>query len=225
MPAFDTRDRTKRILLVDDHAFTSLGAKGFLERQPDLEVVATATSSAETFAALEQTEVDVAIVDLSLGSEDGLDLVKQLAARHPALRLLVLSMHDEVIYAGRSLRAGALGYGMKGDDSDVLLEAIRRVHRGEIHLSERARETALRECGGSDGPATPAELLSDRELTVFRSLGQGLSTREIAESLQLSPKTVQTYRERIKTKLGLHSGTELVHRAVHFARTPSGGED
>lgn len=218
MDAHDTKRPICRILLVDDHTFTSLGAKDYLERQDDLVVVGTARSSAETFEALASKDVDVAVIDLVLGSEDGLALVKQIASRHSDVGLIVLSMHDEKLYADRALRAGALGYVMKGEDPDLLIDAIRSAHRGEVFLSEDARAAMANRSRGAEAGTSPTESLSDRELTVFRWLGEGLSTREIAEALHLSTKTVHTYRERIKTKLGLSSGAELVHHAIVFAR-------
>jgi len=211
----DRNPLVTRVLLVDDHALTSLGARDFLDRQPDIDVVATAASSQEAFQALDEHDIDLAVVDLVLGSEDGLELMKQIASRHASVRMVVLTMHDERLYAERALRAGARGYVMKGESPDVLTQAVRTVRRGDIHLSDEARAAMA---DGTAPTKDPTEALSDRELTVYRWLGEGLSSREIAESLHLSTKTVHTYRERIKTKLGLHSASELVHHAIVFAR-------
>ena len=208
-----------RILLVDDHVFTSLGVKGFLERHHDLDVVATASTASEALRQLHARTVDIAVIDLVIGDEDGLALVKQIHARMPEVGMIVLSMHDERIYAERVLRAGARGYVMKGEDPEMLVEAIRTVRRGDIHLSRRLRQEIAQRIPRRIGETTalPTEVLSDRELTVFRWLGEGLSSREIADSLHLSFKTVHTYRERIKAKLGLQSANELVHHAMVFA--------
>jgi len=222
MQARATHSAPTHILLVDDHAFTSLGARSFLERQSDFAVVGTAGSSAEAFTALAHHSIDVAVIDLVLGSEDGLDLVKQIAGRYPSVHILVLSMHDESIYAERALRSGALGYVMKSESPGVLIEAIRTVRTGQIHVSEavRRQQEAGPRAHGND--PIPIDVLSDRELTVFRWLGEGLATREIALALHISPKTVHTYRERIKGKLGLGSAAELVRHAILFARPMPG---
>jgi len=212
-----------RVFLVDDHAFVSLGVKDYLERQEGIEVIGAAIDVRGALEFLENNDVDVAVIDLVIGSDDGLALVKQVHALHPGLSILVLSMHDERIYAERAIRAGALGYVMKGEAPEVLVEAVRTVRRGDLYLSESASTAS--DVRRSQAPRSegrdPLTTLSDRELTVFRWLGDGRSSREIAEALHISLKTVHTYRERIKTKLGLDSAVQLVHRAVIFSRGDS----
>lgn len=217
MTAFDAMIR---VLVVDDHTFTSMGIKRFVERNHDIEVVATASDSSEALAYLKESTcgVDVAVLDLSLGGEDGLELVHTLHVTCPDVRVVVHSMHEERIYAERVLRAGARGYVMKREDPSVLVEAIRKAQRGEIHLSPALQlEVSTRFLRSESGDG-PTSVLSDREVVVLRMLGEGRSSREIAEALHLSFKTVQTYRERLKAKLGLRSAAELVHYAIGFAR-------
>lgn len=209
-----------RVLVVDDHSFTAMGIKRYVERHHDLEIAATASTSAEALAFLSNADcaVDVAVLDLSLGSEDGLELVRTLNATCPAVRVVVHSMHEERIYAERVLRAGAQGYVMKREDPSVLVEAIRKAHRGQVHLSPALQLEVSTRFLRTDVDQPPETTLSDREVVVLRMLGEGHSSREIAESLHLSFKTVQTYRERLKAKLGLKSASELVHYAMRFAR-------
>jgi DNA-binding NarL/FixJ family response regulator len=159
------------------------------------------------------------VVDISLAGGSGLDLIKRIKARHPSSRMLVSSIHDEGVYAERALRAGALGYVNKREATRTLIDAIRRVRLGHIYLSERMADRLLSRAVGVSDPAVEGwsvDSLSDRELDVFESIGRGQSTREIAERLHLSGKTVETYRERIRKKLGVETGSELARRATEW---------
>lgn len=207
--------RRARVILVDDHPVVREGLSHLLEQQAGVDVVRQCRDSREALTVAESQPIDLAIVDIRLGNEDGLDLVKTLRARWPHLRILVLSMHDEKLYARRALRAGANGYLMKAEDPNVLLQAIERVLSGKQVVSEKIQDDLLREVASGSAPfASRVHSLADRELVVFELLGHGKRTSEIAASLNLSVKTVQTYRERIKAKLGLSSAAELVRRAV-----------
>ena len=207
---------SRRILLVDDHAFVNVGVKSFLEQHDGSEVVGVAQTYTQALQMLDRLEPDIAVVDITIGAADGIELVKQIASRWPRVRTIVLSIHDERTYAERALRAGARGYVMKSEPPEVLVEAIAKIERGGVHLSaELQAEMASRYFRGDDETeVSEVERLTDRELSVFRMLGEGRSSREISEALNVGFKTVQTYRERIKEKLGLASANELVHRAV-----------
>ena len=200
-----------------------MGIRRYVERHHDLEVAATASNSSEALSFLTDAScaVDVVVLDLSLGNEDGLELVRTLNVTCPGVRVVVHSMHEERIYAERALRAGAQGYVMKREDPAILVEAIRKAHRGQVHLSPALQLEVSTRFLRTDVHESPETSLSDREVVVLRMLGEGQSSREIADSLHLSFKTVQTYRERLKAKLGLKSASELVHYAMRFAR----GED
>ncbi len=213
----------RRILLVDDHPVLRQGLAQIINRQPDLAVCWEAETGAEALAMIEQREPDLVLIDLSLRTGDGIELVKDIKVRWPAIRMLVLSMHDEFIYAERALRAGAQGYVMKGEKVDHLLAAITRVLAGGIYVSDKMAERFLHQvaAGGSVGLAV--DRLTDRELQVFRLIGEGLATRLIAEKLGLSRKTIESHREHIKEKLMLTSGNELVQRAVQWARDEGSG--
>ncbi len=217
-----------RILLVDDHPIMRQGLANVLNQQAHLAVCGEATTPAEALAMAERLRPDLALIDLSLRGGDGIELLKDLRVRQPRLLTLVLSMHDEAIFAERALRAGARGYVMKQEKIDRLLLAINRVLSGAIYVSDQvAAHAVARLAVGSQGAAaqeTPVtmdayvERLTDRELQVFRLVGRGLGTRLIAETLHLSRKTIESHREHIKTKLGLKDGSELIQRAIQWAR-------
>lgn len=214
-----------RVILVDDHPVVREGLSHLLEQQAGVDVVRQCKDSREALKVAEQNEVDLAVVDIRLGDEDGLDLVKTLRARWPKMRILVLSMHDEKLYARRALRAGANGYLMKAEDPTVLLQAIEKVLAGKQYVSETMQDDLLREVSSGAAPfESLVHSLADRELVVFELLGNGKRTSEIAASLNLSVKTVQTYRERIKAKLGLSSAAELVRRAVIWVHGTAEGK-
>lgn len=206
-----------RVVVVDDHPIVRKGLVDLLGEQPDLVVCGQAGTIAEALTVVAAEAPDVALVDLSLGSESGLELVATLAATHPTLRVLVLSGHDERLYAERSLKAGAHGYLMKAASAGELLTAVRRVAAGKSYVSPDAAERILSALGpGGPDPASqsPLDRLSDRERHVLTLVGQGLATREIAERLQLSVKTVETYYAHLKEKLGARNARELTRVAV-----------
>ncbi len=213
------KGRAARVLIVDDHPVVREGLAAQIAAQADLEVCGEAEDAATALRAVEQASPDIVVVDISLKKGNGIDLVKRLRARDEAIRILVWSMHADALYAERALRAGAMGYVNKGNETREILRAIREVLAGKIHLSEDMSASLLgRVVGGRVRPMEPSsvEVLSDRELEVFKLLGEGLATEKIAEAMHLSPKTVETYRGRIKEKLGLRNYTELIQRAARW---------
>jgi DNA-binding NarL/FixJ family response regulator len=213
------KSKAAKILIVDDHPVVREGLSLRINHQSDLKVCGEAAGVHEALRLVAATSPDVALIDLSLKDGDGLDLIKRIRARDDHVRLLVCSMYSEALYAERALRAGAVGYINKEYATDKVIEAIRQVLAGKLYLSEETTERLLRRSVGSsdEAPAgSPVEILSDRELQIFRLLGEGLATIQVADRLHLSPKTVETYRARIKEKLGLDSGPELVQRAVRW---------
>ncbi len=212
--------KRRGVLIVDDHAVLREGLTLIINLQPDLQVCGEAGSVAEGLKAAAATRSDLALVDLSLTGGNGLELVKDLKTRYPQLPVLVLSLHDEALYAERALRAGARGYIMKRAPMPNLLAAIRKVLGGEIYLSETMGSMVVRQALGdreSTSGGDPLEQLSDRELEVFQLLGEGRGTGEIAQLLGLSMKTISCYRQNIQTKLHLKDAAALVQRAVHYA--------
>ncbi|MBX3471738.1 MAG: response regulator transcription factor [Planctomycetes bacterium] len=210
----------RRVLLVDDHPIVRQGLAALIDQQPDLQVCGQAESAAEALRLISTTHPDVALVDLSLKGTSGLELLKDLRIRHPELPTIVVTMHAESLYAERVLRAGARGFVAKQEATEKVLTAIHRVLNGELYVSSETTERMLRRVvgGGGSGPATPEELLSDRELQVFQLLGMGRATRQIAKELHLSIKTIETYRANIKKKLNLNDGLELLQHAVRWAQ-------
>jgi DNA-binding NarL/FixJ family response regulator len=211
----------KAILIVDDHPLVRRGLSALIESEPDLAVCGQVASCRAALEAIGQRHPDLVVVDLVLGADDGLDLVKAMRARHPGIPSLVLSMHDESLYAERCLRAGARGYVTKQQLDDTVLVAIRRLLDGEMYLSDKLeRQLAAKYVGGRTIETdSPLNALSDRELQVFRLIGQGRTTRQIAETLKLSIKTVESHREHIKNKLTLRSSAELAQRATQWVET------
>jgi DNA-binding NarL/FixJ family response regulator len=215
----------KRVLIVDDHPIVRHGLRRMIEAAPDLAVCGEAETEADAKRAIRDLSPDVVIVDLTLGHGDGLELVRDVKAHHPRLPMLVLSMHEETIYAERLLAAGAMGYIMKQAASDQLLVALRRVLAGQIYLSE-ALEARLRGVGAEvqdASSADPVSRLSNRELQVLALLGRGLSSREIAADLVLSVKTVESHRQSIKRKLNLATNAQLLQYALNFFSVSRGG--
>ena len=203
-----------RVFIVDDHPLVRESLAGLIDQQPDLSVCGEADRSS---AALGAVQPDGTIVDLSLADGSGLDLIRDLRQQYPRVAVLVLSMHDESLYAERALRAGARGYLMKRAASRDVVVAIRRVREGRIAVSpELAEALAAKLVSGPPEGTDPVSTLSDRELDVFRLVGQGRETRQIADALHLSAKTVQTYCARIKDKLGLNTANELLREAVRW---------
>lgn len=214
-----------RILLVDDHPLLRQGIAQILEAEADLEVAGQASDAEEALSVFDNIAPDLVVTDISLPGMNGLELLKNLLTLHPELPVLVVSRHDEELYAERAVRAGARGYVSKLAAGDELVIAIRRVLRGGIHLSEDLKDRMLfgAASGVKDATQTPLEVLSDRELEVFEMTGRGIPTREISERLHLSVKTVESYRSRIKTKLGLANGTELIKHAVAWVEGEGAG--
>jgi DNA-binding NarL/FixJ family response regulator len=208
----------KRIFLVDDHPLVREWLTNLINQQPDLTVCGETDSAPQALAAIALAKPDVAIVDLSLKDSSGFDLIKNLKQAETGAAVLVLSMHDEAHYAERALRAGARGYVMKRETTKKVVTAIRRVLEGKLYLSETIAEAmTVRLVGGtSNSGSFPVEQLSDRELEVFEMLGRGLGTRQIAETLRVSVKTVQAYCARIKDKLNVGSATELLREAIRW---------
>jgi len=212
-----------RVLVIDDHPIVREGLVQIICREPDLMVCAQASNAAEALRALQSSCPDVVILDLTLNGSSGLGLLKDIRARWANLPVLVLSMHNEMLYAERVLRAGAQGYIMKQERPEELVIAIRRVLAGRVYLSEAMANRLLQHITGghsSDG-RSPLDRLTDREFEVFEMIGQGLGTRAIAERLHLSVKTVESHREHTKAKLGLESGHELTLCAIRWAHDES----
>lgn len=214
-----------RILIVDDHPILRHGIAELVNREPDLRAVAEASAVAEALSMLERETIDLAIVDLSLEGGSGFELLRSLRQRHPAVRSLVLSMHDEQVYAERALRAGARGYIMKQEATKQIVPALRQIRSGDIYVSERMRQLAMAQWisppGGARVPAPPSPLgrLSDRELEVLRLIAEGLKTGEIALRLHRSVNTVEAHRASLKRKLGVITGAELARAAFQLMQS------
>jgi DNA-binding NarL/FixJ family response regulator len=217
-----TRNKTPkraRVLIVDDHPAVREALTIRIGRQRDLEVCGEAADLSEALRLLADTQPDVAVVDISLKTGNGLDLIKRIRDRNDHVRIVVWSMHSESLYAERALRAGALGYVNKDQATDTIVEAIRRVLAGKVWLSETMTERLLQRAigaGREEVVRSPLDVLADRELEVFRLIGEGVKTAQIAERLHLSVKTVETYRDRIRQKLDLGDGTKLAHYATQW---------
>ena len=207
-----------RVLLVDDHPILRRGLAQLINLEADMMVCGEAEDAAKAFDAAGTLNPDVAVIDISLKGGNGIELIKNLKARYPELPTLILSMYEESLYAERALRAGALGYIMKEEAIEQVLVAIRRALNGEIFLSDKMKSKMLQQLatGKTKQVMSPIEALTDRELEVFRLIGEGHSTRQIAGELHLSIRTVEAYREYIKAKLNLKNSTELVQHAFHW---------
>ena len=213
-----TKRRPRRVLIVDDHPIVRQGLRRLIDQEEDLDVCAEAETVREARAAIREHRPDAIIVDISLKQGDGLELVRDVRAQYPTLPILVLSMHDETIYAERMLSAGASGYIMKQAASEQFLVAVRRVLDGGIYVSDTVSNTMIQRFTSGNPPvaANPIDRLSNREIQILHLIGKGLSTRETAEALDLSIKTVESHRQRIKKKLTLTTGTQLVQYAVNW---------
>lgn len=203
-----------RVFLIDDHPVFRRGIAAILESDPRFSVVGEADDAPTALAALRGLEVDAVVVDLALRRGSGLDVLQSIKAEHPAMEALVLSMHDEEVYAERALRAGARGYLMKDSPPDRVRDAVMRVAKGEVVTSERVNSLLVRRAIDGQRPSRLIESLSNRELDVFGLIGRGLSTKEIAQHLHLSVKTIETHRANIKVKLELKDGADLVRAAI-----------
>lgn len=209
----------KKILIVDDHPILRKGLAMVIDQEPDLVVAGEAEDVPGGLDMIEVVKPDIVIVDLSLPGVDGIELIKTMKLRYRDLPALVVSMHDETLYAERALRAGARGYIMKQEAVEKVLVAIRKVLKGEIFVSDRITTKMLETLisGDAKSASTPLDLLSNRELTVFRLIGQGFKTSQIADKLHLSVKTIESYRSHIKEKLRLASGNDLMKYAIQWA--------
>lgn len=217
VPSAPSKRSPWRIVIVDDHPIVRAGLAALIAAEPDMVVIGQAENALQARQSVEVENPDLVLVDLSLGGSSGLDLVKELVQR--SCRVLVVSMHDEVTWTERSLGAGALGFVHKSEATKNIVLAIRRVMSGRPYLSEAASERILERLvggGARERPSSPVERLSDRELEIFDRIGRGLTTQEIGDNLCLSPKTVQTYRQRIKEKLGLETAAELSTEATRW---------
>ena len=208
----------RRVLIVDDHPLMRQGLAQLINQQPDLAVCGEAEDVSQGLRQTSELKPDVVIVDLSLRGSDGIELIRSLHLQNAQLPVLVLSMHDEAIYAERALKAGARGYIMKQEATNQVLSALRGVLAGEVHVSHEVSSRIMQGMvGGSGGSQrSPIERFSDRELEVFRKIGRGATTKEIAAELHLSVKTIETYYAHIKEKLRLRSQRELVQHAIQW---------
>ncbi|NBO91083.1 MAG: DNA-binding response regulator [Planctomycetia bacterium] len=211
-----------RILIVDDHPPLREALAARIGRQSDLQVCGEAADLAEALRLVASVRPDVVVVDITLKDGNGIELVKRLKSRDDRVRVLVWSMHAESLYAERALRAGALGYITKDQETNLIIEAIRRVRDGKTWLSETMNQRLLlRNLGQDRQGRSPVDMLADRELEVFRLIGEGMKTSEIATRLHLSVKTVETYRDRIRQKLEISDGTKLAHFATQWVMQQS----
>jgi DNA-binding NarL/FixJ family response regulator len=207
----------QRVFVLDDHPMTRHGLIQFINCEPDLQVCGEAGGAEQALAAIKPPLPNLILADLSLAGKGGLDFIKEISSMHPHIPVLVLSMHEESVYAERTFRAGARGYIMKTEGGEKLLSAIRQVLDGKRYVSEGMASTIIDIFTQSPKPQSSIALLSDREIEVYRLMGEGLSTREISERLKLSIPTIGTHRAHIKKKLQLKSGTQLVQSAVRWA--------
>ena len=209
-----------RIIIVEDHPLMQKGMEMTLQAEFDMEIVGMAASAEEAIDLVNRTKPDLAIVDISLPGMSGLELIKLLRSKYNHVRILVVSRHEEELFAERAVRAGAQGYVMKIHAGDQIVEAARRIAKGGVYLSEKISSKLLLNLtqGTDSGAKSPYELLSDRELEVFRMIGQGKPTREIATRMHISSKTVDTYKSRIREKLNITDGPQLLQQAVQWVK-------
>jgi DNA-binding NarL/FixJ family response regulator len=211
--------RKNRVLIIDDHVMVREGVAEIIEHADDLCVCGTASTANEGLEALSKLKPDLVLVDITLPGKDGIEFIKEARAMDPELRVLVMSMHDESLYVDRVLRAGGRGYIRKQEGGDRLIEAMRRVLRGEIAVSEKMTGRLLETFSGRKTMDSPLEGLSDRELEVFQLIGQGKTMKQIADELHLSPKTIEVHRSHIREKLRVTSAAELVAYAARWSQT------
>ena len=219
--------KKKKVLIIDDHVVVRRGLSYLINREEDFEVCGEAEDARNGMDAVNRLQPDIVLVDISLPGMNGIEFIKNVLACHPDLPMVVLSMHDESLYAERAIRAGALGYVMKRASNEEITAALRKALRGEFQISGSANAVLLQKYFGrlrsKDGVGTGVSVLSDRELEVFELIGQGRTTRQIAEALHLSIKTVDSHRTHIKEKLAIQTATELVQRAVHHVEAETAG--
>jgi DNA-binding NarL/FixJ family response regulator len=221
----DVQAKKYRVLLVDDHPIVRQGLALLIDREADLSVCGEADGAHSAFHAIETLRPDIVLLDISLNGPDGLDVLKEIRMKSGSLPVLILSMHDESIYAERAMRAGANGYIMKQEATEKVLIAIRRILQGDVYLSDRLTTTMLQQYvrGGAHTKSSPLLNLTDRELEVFRLIGEGHGTRQIADELHLSVKTIESYQAHIKEKLALRNARELVQHAIEWTVNLNGG--
>ena len=208
-----------KVLIVDDHPIVRHGLGELISRQDDLQMCGEAENAAEALRQVETNRPDVAVIDISLNDDNGIELVEQIRALYPEVKMLVSSMHDEKTFAGRAMRAGALGYINKRESIRKVIDAVRQVLRGEIYLSPQMAKTLLhRAAVGEPLDHNPTDTLSNRELEVFQMIGQGMNTQQIARKLELSPRTIETHRKNIKTKFNLQNGSQLSRAAFQWVQ-------
>ena len=223
-PQFASHTKKYRVLLVDDHPIVRQGLALLIDREADLSVCGQAEGSHSAFLAISTLRPDIVVLDISLSGPDGLDVLKEIRTKTTNLPVLILTMHDESIYAERAMRAGANGYIMKQEATEKVLVAIRRILQGEVYLSDRLTNSMLRQYArGTTPQSSPLVNLSDRELEVFRLIGKGHGTRQIADDLHVSVKTIESYQAHIKEKLALRNSRELVQHAIEWTVNLSGG--
>lgn len=212
------KNTARRVLIVDDHPMMRTGLAQLIGNEDDLKVCAEADNAGQALDAVAKQKFDLMLLDISLPDKNGLELIKDIRALKPELPILVVSMHDEMIYAERVLRAGARGYIMKQEGGQKFLVAIRQVLAGKVFVSEKMSARILENFSGNkaENSGSPVQRLSDREFEVFQLIGQGIGTRDIAGRLHLSVKTVEVHRANIKEKLQLTTATELVRYAVRW---------
>lgn len=215
------RGSKTKVFLVDDHPLMRQGIAQLINGQPDMTVCGEADDASSGLRGIEACHPDAAIVDISLRGTNGIELIKNLKALYKFLPILVLSMHDENVYAQRVLRAGALGYVMKQDAAEKVVAALRRILSGEIYVSDKVGSQMLHQALSGRGKpnASPVDRLSDRELEVIQAIGRGKATREIAKELKVSVKTIESHRAHIKDKLGLKNASELVKFSVQWVES------
>ena len=220
LPSPNGHPDKKRIFIVDDHAMFRDGLRRLIDMEPDLVVCGDAADAAEAMQGIRHSPPDLVVVDLSLDGTSGIDLIKNIKRDFEDLPVLVVSMHAESLYGDRALRAGAMGYVMKSEPATTVLDAIRKVLGGDVHVSEKMATLVVSKFvrGESDQPPSPLEALSDRELEVFRMLGQGKGTKEIAEEMNVALPTVSTFKNRIKEKLKMKNSTETILYALQWFR-------
>jgi DNA-binding NarL/FixJ family response regulator len=214
-------DQRHRVFLLDDHPMTRYGMARLIEQEADLVVCGEAESARTALDAVNALKPEVVLVDLTMPGGEGIEFIKDLRAMHPEVAVLVVSMHDEEVYAQRALRAGSRGYIMKSEGGEQLIQAIHQVLQGKIYLSEKMAGKVLEVFSGQRQRSETSTLdkLSDREFEVFRLLGQGLTTREISQRLRLGTKTVDTHRLHLRQKLGFKTGAALIKYAIQWAGT------
>jgi len=220
-PQADSKEKITKIIIVDDHPIVRQGLIELINQEEDLVVCGQADNAHQAMKVIRELNADMAIVDISLKETSGLELIKDIKIHYPNLLVLALSMHDESLYSERALRAGAKGYIMKAEATENVITAIRKILSGQVYVSDKMATKMVRKLvsGASDVGVSPIERLSDRELEVFSLLGHGYGTRQTAEKLHLSMKTIETYRAHIKEKLNLANAVELLRYAIQWVNS------